>query len=63
MRIKIDIIVNIPDNLRSCATCPRILRAVHKTGYLRTGYCQKSNALLSNQCTQIYKTVKLLKTN
>jgi len=45
--IKIDINVNIPDNVRSCATVSRILRAVHKTRYLRIGYCEKSNTLLS----------------
>lgn len=48
VRIKIDITVNIPDNLRLCATDSRILKAVHKTGYLRIEYCEKSRTLLSN---------------
>ena len=47
VRIKIDINVNIPDSLCSRATVSRMLRAVHKTGYLRIGYCEKSNTLLS----------------
>jgi hypothetical protein len=51
IKIKIDINLNVPDNLRSCATCatcatcPHILRAVHKRGCLRIGYCEKCYCL------------------
>lgn len=45
IRIKIDMNVNISDSLRSCATCSRILTAVHKRGYLRIRYCEKCYCL------------------
>ena len=47
--------INSPVNLRSCAICSRILRTVHKRGYLRTAYCENCYCLKRGAGTEHWR--------